>query len=68
MNKLIIKAKKGELTCELIDFALKAKDWFISDLDSGKYGDDWSSCGYGLGGLYAVTKLNKSGTITITVQ
>lgn len=68
MKKVIIRTKKGELTKELIDFALKAVDWFKGDLDDEKYGSDWDSCGYGFGGNYAITKLNKSGTITVTVQ
>ena len=68
MNKVIIKSRKGELTKELFKFGCQALDWFKSDLSSEKYGKDWNSCGYGLGGLYAITKLNKSGSITITVQ
>lgn len=68
MNKVIIKALEGELTNEQLYYAYKALDWFKSDLSSGKFGDDCNSCGYGLGGAYAITKLNKSGSITITVQ
>lgn len=68
MKKVIIKAKEGELTKELIDFALKAVDWFNKDLEDETYGSDWNSCGYGFGDNYATTKLNKSGTITVTVQ
>jgi len=68
MDKVIIKARKGELTEELFTFGCQALGWFESDLDSGKYDSDWNSCGYGLGGLYAITKLNKSGSITITVE
>ena len=68
MNKVIIKARKGELTRELLDFAYTALKWFRADLDSGKYGDDWDSCGYGYQEMYAITKLNKSGSITITVE
>ncbi len=68
MNKVIIKAEKGELTKELFEFGCQALDWFKSDLLSEKYGKDWNSCGYGLGDNYAITKLNKSGSITITVQ
>ena len=68
MNKVIIKAKKGELTKELFEFGCKALDWFKSDLLSGEYGEDWNSCGYGYRDNYAITKVNKSGSITITVQ
>ena len=68
MKKVIIKAKEGELTVELMDFAVKAVAWFKKDLDDEVYGSDWDSCGYGFGGNYAITKLNKSGTITVTVQ
>lgn len=68
MNKVIIKTSKGELTKELLDYAYVALEWFKQDLSTERYGKDWGSCGYGLGGLYAITKLNKSGTITITVQ
>ena len=53
---------------ELWDFAIQCLDWFKSDLKTEEYGKDWNSCGYGLGGLYAITKLNKSGTITVTVN
>ena len=68
MKKVIIKSRKGELTKELFKFGCDALDWFKSDLDSGKYGEDWDSCGYGYKGRYAITKLNKSGSITITVE
>jgi len=68
MNKVIIKALEGELTNEQLSFAYKALDWFKVDLDSGKFGDGWNSCGYGLAMNYAITQLNKSGSITITVQ
>jgi len=68
MNKVIIKARKGELTDNLFNYALSALEWFKVDLASEKFGDDWSSCHYGYKGLHAVTKLNKSGSITITVE
>jgi len=68
MQKVIIKVKKGELTKELFDFGCKALDWFNSDLISEKYGADWNSCHYGYQGMDAITKLNKSGSITITVN
>jgi len=68
MNKVIIKARKGELTNELFEFGCKALGWFEVDLSSEKFPSDWDSCGYGLGGLYAITKLNKSGSITVTVE
>ena len=68
MNKVIIKALEGELTNEQLHFAYKALDWFKSDLLDGKYGEGWNSCGYGYRNQYAITKLNKSGSITITVQ
>ena len=68
MNKVIIKANSGELTKELFEFGSLALDWFKSDLASEKYGADWNSCHYGYQGKHAITKLNKSGTITITVH
>ncbi len=68
MRKVIIKSKGGELTDELFNFATQALEWFKADLASNQYGDDWDSCVYGLGGLYAITKVNKSGSITITVN
>ena len=68
MNKVIIKSRKGELTKEMFSFGCQALDWFKSDLDSEKYGKEWDSCHYGLGSMDAVTKLNKSGSITITVE
>jgi len=68
MNKVIIKTKQGELTNELWDFAVQCLWWFKSDLLNETYGKDWDSCVYGLGNLHALTKLNKSGSITITVQ
>ena len=68
MNKVIIKSMEGELTKELLEFGCLALDWFKSDLASGKYGAEWDSCHYGYQGKDAITKLNKSGTITITVH
>lgn len=68
MNKVIIKARSGEITKKLWDFAVLALGWFELDLNSEKYGKDWNSCHYGYQGLSAVTKLSKSGTITITVE
>jgi len=70
LNKVIIKVRKGdgELTKELFDFACQALDWFKSDLLSEKYGKEWNSCGYGLYGNYAITTLNKNGTIIIEVH
>ncbi len=68
MNKVIIKALEGDLTKEQFNFAGQVLDWFKSDLAKCDYGNDWNSCGYGLGDNYAITKLNKSGSITITVQ
>jgi len=68
MNKVIIKSLDGELTKEKFEFGCKALDWFKSDLLSEKYGKCWNSCGYGYRNQYAITKLNKSGSITITVQ
>ena len=68
MKKVIIKTKEGELTKELFDFGCLALDWFKSDLASEKYGVGWDSCHYGYQGKDDITKLNKSGTITITVQ
>lgn len=68
MNKVIIKTRKGELTKELFEFGCEALDWFKSDLLKGEFGEDWNSCHYGYQGLHAVTKLNKSGSITITVE
>ena len=68
MNKVIIKARKGELTKELFKFGCDALDWFKSDLDSEKYGKDWNSCAYGYREFNGVAQLNKSGSITITVE
>jgi hypothetical protein len=68
MNKVIIKRNSGQLTKELFNFGCQALDWFQSDLLSEKYGKDWCSCHYGYQGKHAITKLNKSGTITITVH
>ncbi len=68
MKKVIIKARKGELTKELLDHAYLALKWFKADLDSEKYGSDWNSCGYGYADMYAIAKLNKSGSITLTVE
>ena len=68
MNKVIIKRNSGKLTKELFNFGCQALDWFQSDLLSEKYGKDWCICHYGYQGKHAITKLNKSGTITITVH
>ena len=68
MKKVIIKARKGELTKELFEFGCQALNWFKSDLLSEKYGSEWDSCHYGYQGKDAITKLNKSGSITITVE
>ena len=68
MNKVIIKARKGELTKEYFEFGCQALDWFKSDLLSGRYGEDWNSCHYGYQGKDAITTLNKSGSITIVVE
>ncbi len=68
IKKVIIKTDKGELTDELIVYATIALGWFKADLASEKYGKDWDSCHYGYQGLHAITKLNKSGSITITVE
>lgn len=67
MHKVIIKSMKGELTHEAFNKGVIFMNYFKSDLAIGRYGDDWDSCHYQSGDFHAVTKLNKSGSITITV-
>ena len=68
MKKVIIRTREDELTTDMYLFGTNCAKAFIKDLDDKTYGSDWNSCGYGFGDNYAITKLNKSGTITVTVQ
>ena len=68
MNKVIIKSREGDLTADMFNKGVIFMNYFKLDLASCKYGDGWDSCHYQSGDFHAITKLNKSGSITITVH